>query len=668
MSGIIGAINTALSGIEAFEAGINTVSNNLANETVNGYAAESVDLTTQIGGSGPAGDGVQSPVVTRAADGFAAGVLRTANTANQAATALSTNLANISSAVLNNGDIQTTMNQFFEDISTLAANPSSSGARETVLSDAQTVASSFQSAASSLDTTMTDAGTGLQENVTTANNLLSQLATINKGLQTDPNDPALLDQQEAALSSLSSLLPVNVLPQSNGSVLLSVGGNVLLNQAGAATITMSGGTATEPPTLAVANQPGSLDLSESDGEMGANIATWQAGSQAMQGLNSIAAVFTSEVNTAQAEGLTSNGTQGANLFAASPTPTVTAASTNTGSAVLTTPTIANAAQLPTDGGPFVLSYSSSGGGTWTATDQATNTQYPVTVQSASPTVLAFAGMNVTVASGTPANGDSFTVNPAPGAASAMTVTANNPDDVAASDPYVGTAGAPNAAGSIIDNNSGSITTGTDSVTTTPPTSPNTAVPASDYGQTLIVTFTSNPACSSTPNGYSIALASAPGTSIASGSLTSSNGTLSGTISVQYPNITPATYWQLPISGAPTTGDSLTLSPGGSSSGSNATRMAALWTTPNTSSAGTLQQAVIGFTTGLGANANEAQTLATGTTEQVTSATTNLQNIAGVNSDQQAVVLVNYQQAYQAAAQVISTAHTIFESLLSAVTT
>ncbi len=45
MSGIIGAINTALSGIEAFESGINTVSNNLANETVSGYAAESVDLS-----------------------------------------------------------------------------------------------------------------------------------------------------------------------------------------------------------------------------------------------------------------------------------------------------------------------------------------------------------------------------------------------------------------------------------------------------------------------------------------------------------------------------------------------------------------------------------------------------------------------------------------------
>src|ERR1700722_16419256 len=111
MSGIVGAINTALSGIEAFEAGINTVSNNLANETVSGFAAESVNLSTEVDLSNGSGFGVQAPVVTRAADGFAAGVLRTANAANQAATTLATNLGNISSALLNNGDIHTSINQ-----------------------------------------------------------------------------------------------------------------------------------------------------------------------------------------------------------------------------------------------------------------------------------------------------------------------------------------------------------------------------------------------------------------------------------------------------------------------------------------------------------------------------------------------------------------------------
>jgi flagellar hook-associated protein 1 FlgK len=123
---------------------------------------------------------------------------------------------------------------------------------------------------------------------------------------------------------------------------------------------------------------------------------------------------------------------------------------------------------------------------------------------------------------------------------------------------------------------------------------------------------------------------------------------------------------LPINGQPVAGDTLTLTPGGTSSGSNATRLAAIWTNPGTTTQGTLQQAVVGLSTGLGANAQSAQDLATATAAQVTTATSNLNTIAGVNTDAQAVILTDYQQAYQAAAQAISAAHTAFESLINAV--
>ena len=43
-----------------------------------------------------------------------------------------------------------------------------------------------------------------------------------------------------------------------------------------------------------------------------------------------------------------------------------------------------------------------------------------------------------------------------------------------------------------------------------------------------------------------------------------------------------------------------------------------------------------------------------------------QSTSGVNLDEEAANLLKYQQAYQAASQIISTANTIFETLLSAV--
>jgi flagellar hook-associated protein 1 FlgK len=647
MSGLIGAMNTALSGIEAFEAGINTVSENLTNAATPGYAVETVNLSTAVANANQPGTGVETPQIARAADGFVAGVLRTANSAGAAATVMSTSLSNISNALQDDGDVQSAMNQFFTDVAALAADPTSGGAQQTVLSDAQNVAGSFQSAAGSITQTMTGAVTALGQNVTAANNLLGQLKIINQDLQASPNDPTLEDQQEAALNSLASLLPVNVLPQSDGAVIVASGGTVLLDQSGVKSLSLTGGTGAEPPSITAGAADTAVTLTATDGQIGANIASWNAGAAANQSLGTLASVFAANVNTSQAEGLTSAGAPGAALFAV-PSPSVAPAAGNTGTASLTAQ-ITNAGQVPTDGGPFTLSYSAANG--WSATDQASGTLYPVTVNGGT---LAFAGMTLNV-SGAPASGDQFAVNPAPGAAAAISVAATNPDQIAAADPYVASPGTLQANGSVVDNNAGQLTAGNDTVTSTPAAGA-AVVPANYYGQTLQITFTSSSA-------YNVETTANPPTVVASGSLSGGNGT----IAVAYPaGAASGNYWQLPISGTPAAGDTLTLQPGGPSSGSNATRMAAIWTSPGTSSQGTLQTAAVGLNTSLGANAQEAATLATSSASQVTAATTSLQTISGVSPDQQAVLLANYQQSYQAAAQVIAAANTMFNSLLSAV--
>ncbi len=195
------------------------------------------------------------------------------------------------------------------------------------------------------------------------------------------------------------------------------------------------------------------------------------------------------------------------------------------------------------------------------------------------------------------------------------------------------------------------------------------LPAGNYvGQSLVITF------ASPPTTYSVATAANPTVSIATGTFAQPGGSA---IVIPYPTTATAgppptnanaagQSWQLSFSGTPDAGDTLTLQPGGSSSGSNASRMAQQWNGASNTTKGTLQQSIIGFSTSLGANAQQAQLLSTATDSQVTSATTNLQTVAGVSSDQQAVLLTNYQQAYQAVAQTISTAHSMFQSLINAI--
>jgi flagellar hook-associated protein 1 FlgK len=643
MSGITGAMNTALSGLKLFEAGISTVSNNLANATAAGYSAETVNATTATAAPGQPGSGVQAPQILRAASGFAAGLLRTANSASQAAGNQAASLTTISNALTNNGNVQSSINQFFLDISTLAASPASAAQRQTVLADAQTVTGSFQSAAGVINGAVSGAGAVLQQSVTSANNLLGQLAVINKSLISAPNSPSLLDQQQGALNGLSSLISVNALAQPNGSVIVTTGGTVLLDQSGAQNLQVNNSGAA--PSLTAGNSATPVNVTAADGAIGASINTYQAGGAALQSLGAIAAIFASTVNTAQAQGLTPAGAQGQAIFSV-PSPSVTANAANTGTASITAQ-ITNSSALPVDGGPFVLSYSSASG--WSATSQASGQSFTPT-----GTPPAFAGMTLAI-TGTPGNGDQFVLNPAPNAASGIAVSATNPNDIAAADPYAATPGVLQSNGSILNSNGGNVSTGADTVSSTP-ASGAAVIPASYFGQNLQVNFSSATA-------YTVSTVVSPGTAIASGTLGSGGGTLA----IAYPaGAASGQYWQLPMTGTPAAGDTLTLTPGGSNSGSNATRMAAQWTAANTTAAGTMQQAVVGFGTSLGANAQAAQQLSTATAGQVTTATANLQTVAGVNTDQQAVTLTNYQQAYQAAAQAISAAHTMFESLLTAV--
>ena len=647
MSGINSAINNSLSALDAFETGISVVSNNIANTNTAGYSAESTDIQTSYLSSNQVGTGVVNPVqIVRAASGLAAAQLRTANTANAAASAQSTSLGAISSALENNGDIQQSMSQFFSDISALSANPSSAALRQTVLSDAQAVTTTFQSASSNIDAVIAGAQTNVSTGITAANNSLSNLYNINQSLQRDPNNPSLLDQQQAALNTLSQYLPVNAVTQSNGSVLVASGGTMLLDQSGVQTLAASFGSANSNPVITAGNGNALLTLSDSDGSLGSAVGTITAGNQALQSLGNVATGFATQVNQSQAEGLDATGNQGGNLFTIQ-APIATAASGNTGNAQVTVGNVTGSVALP-----ITLTYNN---GSWSTANPTTG--YP---QNLGPTLSTYGGLALSV-SGVPGNGDRFTINAAPNAAAGLSVAATSTNAIAAADPYVATPGELQLNGSIVDSNAGTITAGTDDVVNSLPSGAQ-AVPANYFKQNLQINFGSS-------GSYTISLAGQTTPAIASGTLTAgSDGSYNGNIYVQYPSSSGAapTYWQLPISGTPAAGDTVTLQPGGTSSGSNAQRLAALWTAPSTTSSGSLEQSVVGLATGLGSNASAAQDLATSTSSQVTIATSNLSTVAGVNTDQQAVLLTNFQQAYQAAAQVITTAHSMFESLISAV--
>ncbi|WP_074855023.1 flagellar basal body rod C-terminal domain-containing protein [Thioclava dalianensis] len=389
-----------------------------------------------------------------------------------------------------------------------------------------------------------------------------------------------------------------------------------------------------------------MKLTATGGAIGGLMSSFTATTDAGRQLDWTAGAISGLVNGAQAEGLTGNGALGSALFATAQ-PGVTPAAGNTGSAVLA-PSVSDPSALPSSGQGYTLSYSASG---WSATVTGTSQSYALGSSSS----LTLNGMNIAV-TGIANPGDSFQVAPQPGAAAAMRVTTTNPADLAVADPYVLSEGSVSTSGQVTNSNAGTISESSDTVLAAPG-SGAAVVPASAFGDTFELRFTSNSA-------YDV-VDTTTATTLASG--TFSGG--STDIAMAYPSgsASAGRYWQVRLSGAPAAGDVVTLKPGGLDSGSNAQRMSDIWRASDTAlPGGSVQGALSALIGRTGAASSAATALSGNTASNLSTAQADLSDVAGVNLDDQAEQLSEYQQAYQAAAKVITTAEAMFKSLINAV--
>jgi flagellar hook-associated protein 1 FlgK len=120
------------------------------------------------------------------------------------------------------------------------------------------------------------------------------------------------------------------------------------------------------------------------------------------------------------------------------------------------------------------------------------------------------------------------------------------------------------------------------------------------------------------------------------------------------------------------GDAFTLSPPGPGNGGNARAMAALQTAklldagPTTPARTSIESAYAQLVGRVASQGNLAQNTANAAEAVARQNEASRQAIAGVNLDEEAARLIQFQQAYQAAAKAIQVGNTLFASLLQAV--
>ncbi len=144
---------------------------------------------------------------------------------------------------------------------------------------------------------------------------------------------------------------------------------------------------------------------------------------AINQVGQIATALSSSANAQQNSGLDLTGKQGANIFSVG-APQAIASSKNTGSASATV-SVTNVGALTTN--DYVLSYK---GGAYSLTNASTGAAVPFTGTGTAGDPLTADGISV-VLSGTPANGDSFLIQPTATAAGSFTATLSSPSQIAA---------------------------------------------------------------------------------------------------------------------------------------------------------------------------------------------------------------------------------------------
>lgn len=624
-------LSTSISGLLVSQRALSITGHNIANANTPGYARQRLQTTARLPdgfGALAIGRGVQATGVERVFDRFLGNELRVAESAFQRLDSFY-GLASRADALLADpvAGISPAISGFFAAVQDVANDPASIPAREALIGRAQSMADRFAVVDRQLQQLGREVGSRIDQSVDRINSLAEGIAAVNSDIVTASgasggNPPGdLLDHRDALIGELSSLVNVTTVPQDDGSLNVFIGSGQGL-VVGSQTATLGTDRSEFDPTaMEVVFVNGSsrtpITSSISGGSLGGALDfRREVLDPARSELGRIATAVAVSVNDQLGQGMDLYGNLGSPLFEVSD-PQVLVAGGNTGSATVSA-TVSDIGGLTADN--YMLRYD---GAAYSLTRQDTGQVVPMSGTGAPGDPFVAEGLELVVGAGAAA-GDAFLVRPTQGAAGSMEVAISDPRRIAAAGPVRALSNASNTG-------TGTITQGA-------------------------VTDASNPALTA---GATITF-TGPGTYEVDGV---------GPFAYTEGDPIDVNGVEFVISGAPAAGDTFTIEAniGGEGDNRNALALAGL------GSAGILDGGTLGITSAFGGLVAQVGTVTgqagTGLEAQGVlrdQAQQQVLSVSGVNLDEEAANMLRYQQAYEAAAQMISVADTLFQTLLASV--
>jgi flagellar hook-associated protein 1 len=623
-------LSTGVSGLLAFQRALSTTSHNISNVSTDGYSRQRVLIGTrpaQAYGNGWVGQGANVQTTQRVYDDFIAQQTRSTSSSLEHLDIYASNAERLNNMFGDSANgLSATLQRFVNAFQTVANSPTSMPARQLLLSEGNTLQQRLQFFAGRLDEIGNEINSRIKGEVAEVNSLATSIARLNNEITTGmartggqpPND--LLDQRDRLLDELSQKISVNAVRQDGGTVNVFVGsGQPLVLGADVNQLTTIQSTFDSTQLTVALQTPGSsVDISRnvSGGTLGGllDFRSEQL-DPAHNALGRIAVALSDVVNGQHREGMDLSGALGGDFFAVGGaevldnslnTGTGTVAATRTDVGALT-------------GRDYILEMT---GGGWELRDSLTGAAVPMTGTGTAADPFVADGLELEVG-GAADVGDTFMIRPTRGAIVDMDVLITDPARVAAAAPI-------RTAVDTANSGSGTISAGE-------------VLDGSNAQLRAPVTIEFLSATTYSING-------AGSFTYAAGEDIDVNG------------------WRVQISGAPAAGDSFSVSDNTSGAGDNRNALLladALQSPVLNGRTTSLGSAVGEFVGGVGVATRQAQVNRDAQSVVYEESIAAKEAVSGVNLDEEAANLLKYQQAYQAAAQLIRVADTMFQTLLAA---
>lgn len=631
-------MNIGVRALTANQGALQTISNNIANVNTPGYSRQSVVLQTvpgQYTGSGYFGKGVDILTVTRTYSDF---LTRQAAIAQSVASSDATRVDKLKQLEdlfkTGNSGLGSSISEMLNSFSDIVSAPTDLTARSVTLTRADETASRFRDLSNQLTQLKIGARSELGTDAIAINSLANQIAKTNQeiaraqGSGQPPND--LLDQRDQLIRDLNKYVQTSQIPADDGTLgVFLAGSQPLVLGTTVSQVSIVNDDFNNPSkakfAITVAGSTMKLDEAMLGGGEVSGLLRFQNTDLVEAGnlLGRMALAIGTKMNEQQTLGLDLNGNAGTALFNLANLPGGFPSTTNTGAA-----TLALSVQTNPSGAPafvasdYEVTFATATTGTIKRLSDGVQTSFDTTVANPQP----LDGLNITFGGGAAVAGDRFVLKPFSTSANSITTAFSSPKGLAMASPAAASAGIANA---------GTLTVQDLTVRTVP-------IPAA-----VTLNFTG-------PGNYTRSDTGATVYTYVPGQA----------IEYTVPPATPQTGWSLTLKGVPKAGDTYTV---GSNlypqlDASNAQGMlnlrdAALFdggpTTDGYASAIAL----------IGTRVQSAQSSAAVSKDIATNLEKERTSVSGVNLDEEAARLIQFQQAYQAAGKMMQVSQNIFDTLM-----